>query len=290
MSGPEAPVITPADFERFREFFHSRTGISFTEAKRYFVDRRILSCIREAGEDSFAGWFASVRRGHEPDLMQSLINELTVNETYFLREDHQFDCLINSVLPRIVAAPDRATRRGDPICVLSLPCSTGEEPYSIALRLLAEWTGIDEYDVSIVAADIDTDVLAAARHGRFGMRSLQRVPPAWLRRYFVADGPEHYRIDEAIRDAVEFKVVNICDPHFPATMPIFDVVFCRNLLIYFDEHSARQATENLYAALRPGGYLFLGHSESMSRLSGIFTPRRFAEGLVYQRPPKGGSS
>jgi chemotaxis protein methyltransferase CheR len=287
VSAVEAPVITPADFEKFREFFRERTGINFTEQKRYFVDRRILSCIRAAGENSFTSWFSSVRRGAEPDLMQSLINELTVNETYFLREDYQFDCLLNSVLPRIMGSAERRAKPGDPLRILSLPCSTGEEPYSIALRLLNEWKDIDSVDVSIHAADIDSTVLASAQEGRYGKRSLQRVPPTWMKEFFDPAGPDHHQIIADIRDAIDFALLNICDPGFPAAMPIFDVIFCRNLLIYFDEHSARQATENLYAALRPGGYLFLGHSESMSRISGIFTPRRFPEGLVYQRPSKG---
>ena len=172
--------------------------------------------------------------------------------------------------------------------ILSVPCSTGEEPYSIALRLLEEWPLIDSVDVSIHAADIDTEVLAAARTARYGTRSLQRVPREWLARYFTPDGDQHHRVNAELRDAVEFSSVNICDPVAMRNFARFDVVFCRNLLIYFDEVSARQATENLYSALRPGGYLFLGHSESMSRISGIFAPCRFPEGLVYQRPVSGG--
>lgn len=283
-----AAVISDADFERFRDFFYKRTGIQFTTAKRYFVDKRLQNCIAEAGESSFAAWFASLRLNVKPDLLQRLVNQLTVNETYFLREDYQFDCLVRSVLPKIMAERARTRSRDEPIRILSIPCSTGEEPYSIALRLLAEWPLIESVDVAIHGADIDTNALTSARHGRYGVRSMQRIPPDWLTTYFVPDGRDNYRVSDEIRAAIEFTRVNICDPAAMTTFFGFDVIFCRNLLIYFDEVSSRRATENLYAALRPGGYLFLGHSESMSRISGIFTPCRFPEGLIYQRPMTGG--
>jgi chemotaxis protein methyltransferase CheR len=282
------PVITDADFERFRDFFYKRTGINFTPAKRYFVDRRLQVSIAESGESSFANWFTALRFGIRPDLLQGLVNNLTVNETYFLREDYQFDCLVRSALPDTMSRRSRFGLGNEPVRILSIPCSTGEEPYSIALRLLEEWPQISQVDVSIVAADIDTNVLTAARRGRYGARSLQRVPDQWLTRYFTRHGHGHYRIRDDIREAVEFVTANICDSASMASFLNFDIVFCRNLLIYFDEVSARRAAENLYDALRPGGYLFLGHSESMSRISGIFAPVRFPEGLVYQRPLSGG--
>jgi chemotaxis protein methyltransferase CheR len=284
-----APVITDTDFDRFRDFFHGRTGIRFGDTKRYFVDRRLQACIAQAGETTFAGWFSSLRLGRDPALLQSLINELTVNETYFLREDYQFDCLTTAVLPKVLTDRTLLGRSHEPLRILSLPCSTGEEPYSIALKLVEDWPEIDRVDVSIHGCDIDTDVLALARDGWYGRRSLQRVPPAWLARHFTPGGGGRYRISADIRGAIEFDLMNITDPHFARGMAPFDVVFCRNLLIYFDEHSARQATENLYSAMHPGGYLFLGHSESMSRISGIFAPRRFPQGMVYQRPARGQS-
>jgi len=287
-SGPTllAPAISDADFKRFSEFFYQRTGIHFGSGKRYFVDKRLQACITHAGEASFAGWFMAVRLGSQPELMQDLINEFTVNETYFLREDYQFDCLLKSVLPEVVAGR-RDGRSADPVRILSLPCSTGEEPYSIALRLLEEWPEIAVTDVSIYAGDIDTTVLDVARRGRYGRRSLQRVPVTWLQRHFTRDGPEHHVVNDEIRSAIDFSVINVCDRGDIGPLGHFDVVFCRNLLIYFDERSSRHATENLYDILRPGGFLFLGHSESMSRISGIFTPRRFADALVYQRPETG---
>jgi chemotaxis protein methyltransferase CheR len=276
--------LSEADFEKFREYFYKRTGIQFTAAKRYFVDKRIDACIRSGGFDSFATWFAALRLNDRSGLLQELINQLTVNETYFLREDYQFDALLKTILPEVLTARGGPTRIVGPVKILSLPCSTGEEPYSIALRLLEEWPHIEYVDVEIHGADIDSEVLARAKHGSYGERSLQRVPKPWVAKHFQSVGGGRYQVDDDIRAAVTLHQVNICDPAAMRPFRDFDVIFCRNVLIYFDELSSRRAAENLFGAMRPGGYLFLGHSESMSRISPIFTPTRLPEGIVYQRP------
>ena len=279
--------LSDIEFEKFREYFYKRTGIHFTPAKRYFVDKRVETCIRSSGHSNFAGWYATLRVGDRTDLVQELINQLTVNETYFLREDYQFDSLLNEVLPNVLAALGGPRRIYRPVKILSLPCSTGEEPYSIALRLLEEWDQIDHVDVEIHGADIDSDVLERARRGIYGDRSLQRMPKPWLAKYFTRVGAGRYQLDDGIRGAVTLHHLNVCDTQAMRAFYDYDVVFCRNVLIYFDEVSSRRAAENLYGALRPGGYLFLGHSESMSRISPIFNPIHLPEGFVYQRPTGG---
>jgi chemotaxis protein methyltransferase CheR len=276
--------LSDIEFEKFREYFYKRTGINFTPAKRYFVDKRIETCIRNSGFRNFAGWYATLRLGDRTELLQDLINQLTVNETYFLREDYQFDSLLSTVLPKVLAGRRGRNRMAGAVKILSLPCSTGEEPYSIALRLLEEWDQIDHVDVEIHGADIDSAVLDRAQHAVYGERSLQRVPKNWVAKYFTRIGTGRYQLDRAIRDAVTLHNVNVCDTPAVRAFQDFDVIFCRNVLIYFDEISSRRAAENLYGALRPGGFLFLGHSESMSRISPIFTPVRLPEGLIYQRP------
>ncbi|MFC7527183.1 CheR family methyltransferase [Actinoplanes sp. GCM10030250] len=276
--------LTDADFARFTEYFYKRTGIHFATSKRYFVDKRIETCIRNSEFDTFASWFAALRMSDKQAMLQDLINQLTVNETYFLREDYQFDAMLSTVLPNVLKARGGVSRIVGPVKILSLPCSTGEEPYSIALRLLEEWDQIDHVDVEIHGADIDSDVLDKASHASYGERSVQRVPKAWMNKYFTSVGGGRYQVDDGIRSAVTLHKMNVCDTAAMRAFRDFDVVFCRNVLIYFDELSSRRAAENLYGAMRPGGYLFLGHSESMSRISPIFTPTRLPEGLVYQRP------
>ncbi|SDT78015.1 CheR family methyltransferase [Actinoplanes derwentensis] len=276
--------LTDADFARFCEYFYKRTGIHFTPAKRYFVDKRIDTCIRNSRFDTFASWFSALRTSDRGEMAQDLINQLTVNETYFLREDYQFDAMLRTVLPNVITDHGGPNGITGPVKILSLPCSTGEEPYSIALRLLEEWDLIDRVDVEIHGADIDSEVLAKASHASYGERSLHRVPQTWLAKHFVPVGAGRYQVHQDIRSAVTLHRVNICDTAAMRSFRDFDVIFCRNVLIYFDELSSRRAAENLYGAMRPGAYLFLGHSESMSRISPIFTPARLAEGIVYQRP------
>lgn len=285
---PVGAGLSDADYGRFTDFFYERTGIHFTSSKRYFVDKRISTCVRNSRYTTFPSWFAALRANGGPDLLQDLINQLTVNETYFLREDYQFDALLSTVLPRALAARGGPGRIVGPLKILSLPCSTGEEPYSIALRLLEEWNQIDHVDVEIHGADIDSEVLAKAALASYGERSLARVPKAWVRKHFVPAGVGRFQVVDGIRGAITLHRVNVCDTPTMRAFRDFDVIFCRNVLIYFDELSSRRAAENLYGALRPGGYLFLGHSESMSRISPIFTPTRLPEGIVYQRPTGAG--
>jgi chemotaxis protein methyltransferase CheR len=271
--------LTTADFDRFREFFYRRTGIQFLPNKRYFVDKRVLASILEAGAPDFRTWFAQLRLDGDDGLLQKVINSMTVNESYFFREDYQFDCLVNSVLPLLTAGRPKA-----PIRILTLPSSTGDEAYSIAIWLLEHWPQINELDVEITGVDIDTHVVELARAGVFSDRALMHVDSTLRARYFTAVGAGQYQVASDLRGAIGFTVANICEPRDMQRLRDFDVIFCRNLLIYFDEHSSRRAAENLYGALRPGGYLFLGHSESMSRISPIFKPLRFPDSTVYQRP------
>ena len=283
MSAPAtepAERLSPADFDRFREYFYRRTGIRFADTKRYFIDKRIAACIAESEHDNFQSWFNRIRLGNDKALEQAAIARLTVHETYFMREDYQLSCLVDSVLPEVLA--DKAP--GEPVRIMSLPCSTGEEPYSIAITLLERWPEISTVDVEIVGMDIDADSVASARVGLYGRRALQRVSPEVSRRYFTPASDDRRQISADLRGAIDFRVGNVCDTGDMRRYRNFDVIFCRNLLIYFDELSCRRAAENLFGMLRPGGFLLLGHSESMSRVSSIFEPVRFASATVYQRP------
>ncbi len=275
----EPLVISAAEFRRFCEFFYRRTGISFGDNKRYFVDKQLIERIEATASGDFETWFDHLRRRDATKEIEQLINLFTVNETYFYREDHQLDCLARSVLPEIVAG----RRKGARVRIWSMPCSTGEEPYSIALYLLENWPPVDNFDIEIMASDIDTDVLRVAATGVFDSRSLHRLPRELVQRYFVSAGAEGYRLIDAVRQAVRFTQVNATDVAAMRTYEQIDVIFCRNMLIYFDDLSRRQVVELFYDSLVEGGFICLGHSESMSRISTLFTPRQFAEALVYQK-------
>jgi chemotaxis protein methyltransferase CheR len=144
---------------------------------------------------------------------------------------------------------------------------------------------VDRHEIEIVASDIDTAVLEKAREGLFGKRALMRLPTEIVAKYFTPEGPDAWRILADLRDSVRFTQVNIVKPEETRPNGRFDVVFCRNVLIYFDDASRRIAAENLYENLEPGGFICLGHTESMSRISPLFEVRRFADAIVYRRPP-----
>ncbi|TCT01726.1 CheR family methyltransferase [Aquabacter spiritensis] len=273
---------TDEEFRRLCDFLYRRTGMIFTDSKRYFVQRRIAERMGATGSASFASYFARLRSDIAGEIEQ-FINAFTVNETYFYREDHQFRCLTADLL----AARLKHKTPGEPIRIWSAPCATGEEPYSIAIWLLENWPQVDAYDVEIVGSDIDTAVLAAARSGRYGRRALMRLSEAVVKKYFAPIGPDAWQIIDELRQSVAFTPVNLSEPGQTRGHGVFDVIFCRNMLIYFDDASRRVAAENLFENLAPGGYICLGHTESMSRISPLFDVCRFADAIVYQKPAGG---
>lgn len=275
----EPAAISEDDFRRLCDFIYRRTGMTFTEAKRYYVDRRVAERMTATGAGSFSSYFARLRSDADGEV-EHLINAFTVNETYFYREDYQLRCLTADLLP----ARLKLKRADNVIRIWSVPCSTGEEPYSIAIWLLENWPLVDQYEIEIVASDIDTGAIEHARRGVYGKRALMRLSPQLIGKYFAKAPPDSWKILDDLRDSVRFTAVNIVEPAQTRPHGRFDVIYCRNVLIYFDDASRRVAAENLYENLAPGGYICLGHTESMSRISPLFEVCRFADAIVYQRP------
>ena len=275
----EKITISEDDFQKFREFFYRKVGIQFENSKRYFVNKRLIERIVEAGAKDFRDYFTMLRFEASGQELQKLVNVMTVNETYFFREEYQFKCLVNSILTEII----QNKKDSQPIRIWSVPSSSGEEAYSIVIYLLEHWPAIAQWDVEIISSDIDSDIIDCAQRGHYSSRSVQYVPSTLLKKYFktCADG---YQISEEIRSTVEFTCVNLMDVADMRAYRDFDVIFCRNLLIYFDDMSRRLASETFFDALNPGGFVCLGHSESMSRISSLFRVRKFPEAIVYQKP------
>ncbi|MGH8202022.1 MAG: CheR family methyltransferase [Steroidobacteraceae bacterium] len=275
----EHPTLTEDEFRKLCEYLYRRTGMVFTEAKRYYVERRLWERMAATNSESFTSYFARLRTDTH-DEIQQFVNAFTVNETYFYREDYQLKCLTNDLIKERVS--DK--HAGDAIRIWSAACSTGEEPYSIAMWLLENWPSVDEYFVEIVGSDIDTGALELARAGMFSKRALMRLSPELIGKYFDALPEERWRIASLLRDSVSFTSVNLVESDQTRQHGQFDVIFCRNVLIYFDDTARRIAAENLYENLLPGGFICLGHTETMSRISPLFNVRRFADAIVYQRP------
>jgi chemotaxis protein methyltransferase CheR len=273
-------AISEQDFDKFREYFYRKTGILFEASKRYFVDKRLQERMAATDCSQFRHYFMLLRYTGNSDELQTLTNLMTVNETYFFREQYQFKCLVESILPEVGAAGGGRKR---PLRIWVLPSSSGEEAYSIAIYLLEHWPDLRHVDVEIIASDIDTRILDQARAGRYSERSVGHLSPALRAKYFRRMGDE-YQINDSLRDAVEFTRVNLTEANDTRAYRNMDVVFCRNLLIYFDDVSRKCAAETFYDALNPGGFICLGHSESMSRISSLYKVRKFPQAIVYQKP------
>ena len=277
MSGADTRVLTEDELGRFCEYLYRRTGMIFGENKRYYIDRRVADRMRATGDADFRAYFDRLR-GDAAELEQA-INAFTVNETYFYREPHQFACLASDLLPALVQGREPGSR----VRILSNPCATGEEPYSIAIWLLENWPMVDAYNIDITGADIDTAALAQARAGFYEPRSLSRLPPHIAEAYFEPDGAGH-RLIRDLRESVTFEAANLVDAGAMRALGRFELVFCRNVLIYFDDAARRTVAEHLFDVLVPGGFLLLGHTESMARIDDRFLSRRFRDAVVYQRP------
>jgi len=276
----DPPGISQAEFVRFRDFFYRHTGIRFASNKRYFVDRRLAERLARSGARSLREYLHRLRTDPDSTELQQLVNTMTVSESYFCREAYQFDALVDGALDRVLA---RRARPDLPLRIWVVPSSTGEEAYSIAMYLLERWPRIDQIDVEIVASDIDTHALDRARAGVYSARSTRLVPAIWKRRYFDPRG-RNLQICPDLRASVDFRRLNLMDPVGCAAFRGFDIVFCRNLLIYFDQDSRRRAVDALHDAMNPGGLLFLGHSEALTTLTPRFRPLRIDQVQVYEKP------
>jgi chemotaxis protein methyltransferase CheR len=275
---PRAVHVSQDDVRRLCEFLYRRTGMLFADSKRYYIDRRLDERIAATGSESFQSYFAVLRADAEHEI-EHLVNAFTVNETYFNREEHQLRCMTSSLLSEIT----RGKAPGEPIRIWSIPCSTGEEPYSMAIWLMENWDDVDKYNIEIVGSDIDTRALKAAAEGIYGDRALMRLTQKVINRYFKPLDGNRFQIDPGLCESIQFTSANLIDAAEMKYFRNFDIIFCRNVLIYFDDASRRLAAENLYDCLRPGGYICLGHSETMSRISTLFDVRRFQDAIVYQK-------
>lgn len=269
-------------FIKLRNLIYERTGISYEENKIYYVKKRLQQRMQAGGFEDIEEYIKYLKlfdgNGRE---FQELINLLTVNETYFFREFNQLQLFAEDCLDEVVEAKRRTG--GSTIKILCAGCSTGEEAYTLAIIVREMLEDFRRWSVLIKAIDIDENVLARARKGIYDSRSVKDVPPAYLKRYFAQPQSGEYVIRPEAKELVLFEHHNLMDRRALRNEEGYDFVFCRNVLIYFDEVSRKQVVDRFYSLMNPGGFIFLGHSESLSRISSAFKIRRINEHLVYQR-------
>ncbi len=263
-------MLTDLYFDTLRKLIYENTGIVFDDRKKYFVENRVKEHMEELGISSLKEYIYRLKI--DKNVLKEFISKITVNETYFYREYYHLKALSYLV---------QRENFGFPVKVLSIPCSTGEEPYSIAIVLNEVLENPLKFEV--VGVDIDRNALKKAKEGVYGRRSVSKLPREYLERYFDRVGEDLWRIRDVVKRRVRFYEGNILDRVFMKGLGRFHYVFCKNLLIYFDDRARVQAVNNLYDIMVDGGYLFLGHAESVSRASSLFEPVKVQDTIVYKK-------
>lgn len=271
-------TISKEEFARLTDYIWRKTGIFYDESKRYYVEKRVFERMRLVGRGEFREYFHFLRSDSSESEFQALVNLLTVNETYFFREYDQLKCFAEEVLPELLFGARAEARK---IRIWSAGCSTGEEAYTLAI-ILQEMLDSESCEFEVHATDINTDALQKARRGVYEERAVREMPLPYLEKYLTWRGGS-YHVFPDLKKKVRFYQLNLRDRARMREMQGFDAIFCRNVLIYFDERSRREVALLFYESLRPGGFIFLGHSESMSRISPIFRIRKFKNAIIYQK-------
>ncbi|MCK5679678.1 protein-glutamate O-methyltransferase [bacterium] len=255
--------ITDKEFTRFCDFVYKRCGITLNDNKRDLVHSRLAKRLRSIGMDSYGEYFELLYNGQDNEQeIVNLLDAISTNVTYFFREDKHFDFLVNRAIPEIVAHKKGGSEKK--IRIWSAGCSTGEEPYSLAITF-AENIALNEYDFKILATDLSTNVLSHARKGIYDQERLRNVSPAMLKKYFtVSRDGSRFRVHEKLVADIKYARLNLMHD-FPFKGS-FDTIFCRNVMIYFDRQTQGILVNKFSNFLNPGGYLMIGHSESLTNV------------------------
>ena len=268
------PLLNKQELERLASFVKKEFGISFDEQKLNRFAKKIELLMHKYGIDDFNIFYHKVRYAKDEVLLQELINTITINETYFWRENEQFNILATEILPEIA-------KKKKKIRILVAPTSSGEELYSIMFAIMEEGRVIERSDIEMVGIDIDSIVIRKAKVGLYTRRSVEKLPRHMLERYFKKVG-DFYKLDDFFIKNAKFIQANIFDETLIKKLGHFDIVFSRNMLIYFDKSEKEKAFEIFFKLLYPGGYLFLGHADANGIDKNIFKPVK--SGFhVYQR-------
>ena len=273
-------LLSKENFSKIGEFIYRKSGIFLEEDKHYdklskYIDIR----AKDLEMKDFRKYFFKLRFEDKDGLeFQELMNAITVNETYFFREKDQFEVLVNTILPEL----HNTLPASRPIRILSSPCSTGEEPYSMILHIVEEGNVVEHRDIEVVGIDIDSTVIEKAKIGKYSDRSIHAIPKTILSKWFDKK-KLGYQLGEDLQGTVDFKVANVFDKSQMRSLGKFDVIFSRNMLIYFDDASRKEVAMTFYDMLNPGGYVLLGHAEYMSRIVSVFKARKVDKTLIYQK-------
>jgi chemotaxis protein methyltransferase CheR len=257
--------ITSKEFECFRTLIYEGSGISLDQRKKSLLESRLAKRLRELGLETFAQYYDRVTRDPTREEFTRMLDLISTNKTDFFREPKHFDYLREHILPQL-----KDERR---IRIWSSACSTGEEPYTIAMTLFENINNPLQWDFKILASDLSTRVLAKAAAGLYEEDRFRDVPPDILKRHFLRGRGDHvgqFKVKPHLSEIIQFRRLNLMDERFPIKTPL-DLIFCRNVMIYFDRPTQETLVNKFHWYLKPGGHLFIGHSESLQWVNHPFT-------------------
>jgi len=278
----EKPKLSKEDFIKFRDFIYDKSGIYFSDSKLYFLENRLAKRLREKKLKKYSEYFDLLKRDFSGKELKELFVEVTTNETSFYRNPPQIDAYWKKVLPEIAANKKKTMSKN--LKIWSSASSTGEEPYTLAIlaleskSLFAPGTRIE-----ILASDISLQVIEKAKAGVYDSYTLRNMPKNLVSKYFVQKDKK-FHIKQEVKDIVKFQYFNLIDYSSYLRLGKMDIIFCRNVLIYFDENVKRKVIDSFYNILNKDGYLFIGHSESLHNISKKFELIHFMKALAYKKP------
>ncbi len=268
--------MDPKTFEELREFIYKKSGIFFEKSKEYLLTNRLRKRLKELNLSSFEEYLRYLKSPKGSQELTPLFDAITINETYFFRHIRQIEAFRDVMVPELL-------KKKRSVNVWSAACSTGEEPYTLTIALMEKYG--QNIPARILASDISNEVLEKAKEGIYGEYSVKELSPDMKKKYFDSAGLGKYKIKDFVKRKVVFKNVNLLDASLPRKVGKMDVIFCRNVLIYFDNNARQKVIETFYKdILNPGGYLVLGATESISRLNTNFKLCHFRMAIAYQKP------
>jgi chemotaxis protein methyltransferase CheR len=272
--------LSVEDFVKVRDFIYQKVGIFFEEKKIYFLKKRLLTRMETLGIDDAGQYIRLLKFDDSDELeLQELINLITTNETYFFREFDQLRIFAEECIPYLCEKKKDMDRT---IRIWSAGCSSGEEPYTISIILMELLDDYKSWKIEIKGCDVDLNVLEKARIGKYDERSVKDVPKEYLEKYFIIEENGYY-IKPEVKENVVFEHMNLMDKTKMRFQVGYDFIFCRNVLIYFNEISRKEVIDQFYYSLNKDGFIFLGHAESVGRISTAFTLKKMGGSLVYMK-------